>query len=133
LITYNWALRICATHNFNGLAADIHCKIAEVYLQRRDYHMAGIQAEESIACNPDCLQGYYQRAESLREKVYIHIRKRTPMYNPSIAKKLSANAIGDYLYFYKKTPQRDKDKLTICKALILAVDSGKSITLSYYN
>jgi len=56
LITYNWALRICVTHNFNGLAADIHCKIAEVYLRRRDCDMAGIQAEKSIACNPDCLQ-----------------------------------------------------------------------------
>jgi len=55
------------------------------------------------------------------------------MYNPSLAKALSANAIGDYLYFYKKTPQRDKDKSSICKALILAVDSGKFITLSCYN
>jgi len=65
--------------------------------------------------------------------VYIHIRKHTQMYNPSLAKKLSANAIGDYLYFYKKTPQRDKDKLSICKALILAVDSGKLLTLSCHN
>lgn len=55
------------------------------------------------------------------------------MYNPSLAKTLSANAIGDYLYFYKKTPQRDQDKSSICKALILAVDSGKFISLSYNN
>lgn len=44
------------THNFNGLAAEIHCKIAKVYLRKRQYEMARIQAEESITCNRDCLQ-----------------------------------------------------------------------------
>lgn len=50
---YSNALRICNKHKFNTTAAEIHCKMAEVYLGRAQYGSAKTAAEQCVQCDPD--------------------------------------------------------------------------------
>ena len=50
---YKRALTICDNHDFNTLAADIHGKIAGIYLRKAEYPHAGFEAENCVRFNPD--------------------------------------------------------------------------------
>ena len=55
------------------------------------------------------------RSQSLLSSV--RTGTRNPMY--------SVQAIGDYITFYRKSSPNNRDMTCLCKAVVLAVNSGK--------